>query len=850
MSATLPASRSVALLLLLSVPAIATAETGRAAWLRYQPVDATARSQYAPVRGPVTMLHESPVLRAAASELARGLNSMLGPGASGPAVRGGPGIVLGLLAEVRRSVKGTTLPGSLGADGFWINITPARTIIAGESDRGVLYGAFALLERVARQQPLPRGPWEEAPAAPVRWVNEWNNLDGTIERGYAGRSIFFDGGHVVDDLTRAGEYARLLGSIGINGCTINNVNANAQVLTPAFIPQLVRVAEAFRPWGVALSVSIDFSSPMKIGGLDTFDPLDPRVAAFWKQRVDAIYAAIPDFGGFVLKADSEGRLGPSAYGRTHADAANVIAEALAPHHGLLFYRGFVYNNHMDYRDLKNDRARAAVDNFKPLDGKFLPNVILQIKHGPIDFQVREPASPLFAALHDTNEAIELQITQEYLGQQRHVVYTPPMWKEVLDFDMDVTVPADTRMRAAGVTEVHVPSRVRDLVAGKTFKRPLGGFVGVSNVGRDENWLGNDLAMANLYGFGRLAWNPEASPRDIAAEWTGLTFGGDPKVVSTITDLLMDSWPAYERYTGNLGIGTLTDILGVHYGPGIESSERNGWGQWHRSDGLGTGMDRTVATGTGFTAQYPPAVAAQFESLATTPEELLLFFHHVPYTYRLKSGKTVIQHIYDEHYLGAEQAAGFVTRWKSLDGAIDQERFAAVLKHLEYQAGHAIVWRDAIVSWFRWISATPDEQGRAGHFPGRIEAETMTLDGFASQAITPWETASGALAAACGRGRTCAASHKYQGAAGSFDLAVAYFDESDGVSRFRLVVNGKATDTWTADGDVPSPIPNGHTATRHTTRGVTLQPGETIRIEVDADAAETGAVDYLEITPAR
>jgi alpha-glucuronidase len=311
---------------------------------------------------------------------------------------------------------------------------------------------------------------------------------------------------------------------------------------------------------------------------------------------------------------------------------------------------------------------------------------------------------------------------------------------------------------------------------------------------------------------------------------------------------MDSWPAYERYTGNLGIGTLTDILGVHYGPGIESSERNGWGQWHRADGLGVGMDRTVATGTGFTAQYPPAVAAQFESLATTPDELL-FFHHVPYTYRLKNGKTVIQHIYDEHYLGAEQAAGFVTRWTTLEGLIDRERYAAILEHLEYQAGHAIVWRDAIVSWFRWISATPDAHGRAGHFPGRVEAETMTLEGFTSTAVTPWETASGALAAACRSGRTCTATFTFAGSPGRSDVAVAYFDENDGASRFTLSVNGKAIDRWVADADLPSPAPNGHTATRHTTRNVTLQSGDTIRIEVQADRNETGAVDYLEITPA-
>ena len=497
-------------------------------------------------------------------------------------------------------------PTELGPDGFWLGTATASgrrlIVVAGRNERGVLYGAFALLHRIALGEDVSSLNERREPSAPVRWINHWDNLDGTIERGYAGRSIFFENGRVLDDLTRVRDYGRLLASVGINGATINNVNANALVITDGFIPQLARVADALRPWGIAMSVSIDFSSPRRIGGLDTFDPLDPRVAAFWKDRVDALYRAIPDLGGFVLKADSEGRLGPSAYNRTHADAANVIARALAPHNGVIFYRGFVYNHLMDWRDVKNDRARAAYDNFHALDGRFDANVVLQIKHGPIDFQVREPASPLFGALRNTNQAIELQITQEYLGQQRHVCFLVPMWKDVLDFDLQATS-----------TSPGTP--VRDLVSGRVFNTPLGGFVGVSNVGRDSNWLGHDLAMANLYGFGRLAWNPTTSSQDIAADWTRLTFGHDPQVVETITSILLDSWPAYERYTGPLGAGTLTDIIGVHYGPGIESSERNGWGQWHRANGTGIGMDRTAATGTGFVSQVPRRSSQPGSSLA-------------------------------------------------------------------------------------------------------------------------------------------------------------------------------------------------------------------------------------------
>jgi alpha-glucuronidase len=354
-------------------------------------------------------------------------------------------------------------------------------------------------------------------------------------------------------------------------------------------------------------------------------------------------------------------------------------------------------------------------------------------------------------------------------------------------------------------------------------------------------------MANLYGFGRLAWNPTFSAHAIATEWTTLTFGHDPRVVETLTSILLDSWPAYERYTGPLGAGTLTDIIRVHYGPGIESSERNGWGQWHRANGQGIGMNRTVATGTGFTAQYIPILGAQFESLASTPDELLLFFHHVPYTYVLHSGKTVIQHIYDSHYQGAEEAADFVARWRRLEGLIDRERYTSVLARLEYQAGHAIVWRDAVNNWFLWISGIPDAKGRAGRFPGRIEAESMSRERYANTAVVPWETASAGQAATCDPGGTCIARHRYQGQSGTFDIAVQYFDESDGASLFTLSVGDRQVDSWVADAHFGSPAPNGHTSTRRTVRNIRLAPGDELRVQVHADGMEGGALDYIELT---
>src|SRR5215831_1880709 len=685
---------------------------GYAAWLRYDEVDEKAALSYEKLPAAIVVLDDSIVVRSAEQELIGGVQRLLGRTLRMTAVLPDEdAIVLGKADSIRKAISGWTAPSDLKGDGYVVEALKgggkSRLLITALNDRGVLYGAFALLRKIGLHQSIDGLKEAQSPYAPVRMLDEWDNLDGTIERGYAGRSIFFDKDNVVADLDRVSDYARLMASVGINSCSINNVNANPRVITSGFLPQIARVAEAFRPWGVRLFVSIDFSSPQKIGGLDTFDPLDPRVADFWKNKADEIYNAIPDFGGFVLKADSEGRLGPSAYHRSHADAANVIARPLIQHRGLLFYRGFVYDHHMDWRNPKNDRAAAAYDNFKQLDGQFLDNVVLQIKYGPIDFQAREPVSPLFGALEKTSQAIELQITQEYTGQQRHLVYLAPMWKEVLDFDMQA--------RSSGTP-------VKQLVAGRTFDRAVGGFVGVANVGASANWLGHHLAMANLYGFGRLAWNPDLSGKAIAEEWTRLTWGNEPQVIRTVSDLLLDSWPAYEEYTGPLGAGTLTDIIGVHYGPGIESSERNGWGQWHRADEKGIGMDRTVATGTGFIGQYRPPVARVYESLESCPDELLLFMHHVPYTYILHSGKSVIQHIYDAHYEGASRAEGFVGQWQSLRGKIDEQRYREVLERLNYQSGHAEVWRDAICTWFLHESGIPDAKGRVGNYPGRVEAE--------------------------------------------------------------------------------------------------------------------------------
>jgi alpha-glucuronidase len=805
------------------------AQTADQAWLKYTPV---AQGPQVPFQ--IHTLGHTPREQAALQELVRGV--ILVRGFSRHPDPSAGAIVVGTIDELHAFDADLALPSGLGPEDYWIDSVELKgkhdLIIAGGGESGALYGAFALLRSLAEGADSLPDPSIQHPAMPIRWVDEWDNADGTVERGYAGASIFFEGGKVRDDLAPVGEYARLLASVGINGCNVNNVNNAAPFLDADMIKGLARVADKMRPWGVRLAISVDVASPQKIGGLSTYDPLDPAVKKWWAAKVDEIYKLIPDFAGFTVKADSEGQPGPASYGRTPADAANTLAAALAPHGGVVLYRAFVYNHHLDWRDPKADRARAAYDIFHPLDGKFAANVIVQTKEGPIDFQVREPVSPFFGGLKQANQAMEVQITQEYTGQQRHLVYLAPMWKEVLDIDM----------RAGGAA-----TPVKEILSGKSFQQELGGMVGVAGVGRDA-WLGSPLALANLYAFGRLAWDPNLTPGQIADEWTRQTVSKDPAVVRTVVNMLMQSWPAYESYTGPLGLQTLTDIVGSHYGPGVEASENNGWGQWHRADRVGVGMDRSVATGTGFAGQYSPEVAKMYESAATTPDDLLLFFHHVPYTHKLHDGKTVIQYLYDSHYAGAAQAAEFVGDWQSLKGRIDGALYKDMLPRLEYQAGHAIVWRDAVTQYFLKLSGIPDEQGRAGRYPGRLEAEDARLGGYKIIDVMPWEDASRGKAVACGE-RNCSAEWTYAGAAGRFDIAVQYFDLQGGIAEFTFAINGKSAASWSADATLPSHRPNGDNSTRFTLPDVDLKPGDVLRVEGSPDREDPAALDYIEVLPA-
>jgi alpha-glucuronidase len=826
--------------LMLAGAMVARAESGYDAWLRYSPPNVVGLSNARQaIPAVISTLGSSVLETSARNELTRGLHGMLDR-----TLRHSSGlpsedaILIGTFAELQTAapaIAASFTNSSTVLDSYRIKALEASghhyIVITGPNERGVLYGAFGLLRRITLNHSLSNIDDREVPYAPVRWLNHWDNLEGTIERGYGGRSIFWDNLKARADLSRVSDYGRLLASLGINGTSINNVNVNLRIMSPEMLPEIARIADALRPWGVQTVVSVDFGGPQRVGGLDTFDPFDPRVIAWWKSTIDGLYKAVPDLGGVVIKADSEGRVGPSVYGRTHADAANVVARALKPHGGLIFYRGFVYDNHMDWNVLTNDRARAADDNFRKLDGTFDDNVVIQIKHGPIDFQVREPASPLFGTLEKTNEAIELQITQEYFGQARHTVFLAPMWKEALDFDMRVNDRA---------------TPVKALVAGKIFNRPTGGFVGVSNVGLDENWLGNHLSQANLYAFGRLAWNPDMTPLQISQEWEQLTFGPNETVAKVVNNIQLTSWKTFEDYTGPLGLQTLTDIVGNHYGVAVEASERNGWGQWHRADDKGVGMDRT-STGTGFVQQYRPANAKMFESLATMPDELLLFMHHVPYTYKLHSGKTVIQFLYDAHYDGADAVAAYVRDWKTLKGLVDERRYQEVLTQLEYQSGQAEVWRDAVNNWFYRASNIADQRGRVGNHPGRTEAEAMKLTGYTERDVIPWEGGSGGKAISCPIAQ-CSASLTYSGQAGWFNLRVQYFDQNNGQAQYRVRLNDQLIDNWSATYVVPSAKIDSSTSNRRTITGVALRPGDVVTIEGMPNAGESAALDYVEIVP--
>ncbi len=593
---------------------------------------------------------------------------------------------------------------TLTDEGYCISATSYGFSVSGFDERGLLYGVFRFFGMLRTSSMNEKTYERKIPSNSFRMLNHWDNMTGDIERGYSGNSFFFkDNKMIVDE--RIKMYARAVSSVGINKVVINNVNVKGEasyLISERHYDNVRKLSEIFNAYGITLFLSINYALPMEYG-IDNADPLNEEVSDWWVTKCNEIYENVPLLGGFLVKADSEGRPGPFTYKRNQADGANMLAKALKPHGGVVIWRCFVYNCKQDWRDTKTDRARAGYDYFKPLDGEFMDNVILQIKNGPMDFQVREPISPLFGGMEKTNQMLEVQIAQEYTGQQRHVCYLIPWFKEILSFNTHLN-----------------EYTVGDIVGGKAFENINSGIAAVCNTGDDYNWTGHDLAMANLYGFGRLSFDTDLSAEEIACEWIKLYFAnalgnesflkrkGDV-VCSVISDILMKSWPTYEKYNAPLGIGWMV-TPGVHYGPDVDGYEYSMWGTYHKADSEAIGRDRTPA-GTGFTSQYRKENAKMYESVETCPEELLLFFHRMPYNYVLRSKKTIIQHIYDTHFEGAEEVEKMYDSWQSLKGIIDDGAFLRVTERLAHQREHSKEWRDVINSYFWRKTNIADDKGR-------------------------------------------------------------------------------------------------------------------------------------------
>lgn len=608
-----------------------------------------------------------------------------------------------LFKEIRRSGSPDAsiafLPGdeaALGTEGYRIGETEAGYKIESASPVGYLYGMYGL-HRLLTTQNEAGFPYESVPDQSIRMIDHWDNFDGSIERGYAGESIFYDHNSFRGDTELIRQYARLLASVGINGVLINNVNVHRPetfFVTGKALAEIRKISDVLAAYGIKTYLSVNFAAPITVGQLKSADPLEPEVASWWEETVKRIYEEIPDFAGFVVKADSEGEPGPFTYGRNHDEGANMLARAAGPYGGVIIWRCFVYDCSQDWWNREADRARAAYDIFEPLDGRFLDNVILQIKNGPIDFQIREPVSPLFGALKKTNQILEFQITQEYTGHQRDICYLIPMWKETMDFD----------------TKHGKSLTVKEAVRENSPVRSRSGIAGVGNVGMDANWTGSKLAQANLYGFGRLVWNHELSSEAIAEEWVRQSFCLTAEKCGMLAAILTTSRDVYEAYTCPLGVGFMCKPA-IHYGVDIDGYEYDRWGTYHYADRDGVGRDRTVKTGTSYTRQYSDARFSEYEDLSSCPDELLLFFHHVPYTHVLHSGKTVIQHIYDTHFEGVERVKEYQAVWESLKDSLDEESYLNMKERLVWQLENAVSWRDQVNTYFYRKSGIPDEKGR-------------------------------------------------------------------------------------------------------------------------------------------
>ena len=680
------------LLIILCFNFSAKAEDGYRLWLRYDLITNSGKlKEFKSTFTSILTSSESPTINVARRELGMAATGLLGVQASTlkNTLQDGT-IILGTgKSSLIASLHLDDRLAKLGHEGFIILSTTVQNkkviVIAANEDAGILYGVFHFIRLMQRLKTLQNLTIESIPKVNHRILNHWDNLDGTVERGYAGFSLW--DWHKLPDYIdpRYYDYARANASIGINSTVLTNVNANAQALTELYLKKVAALADVFRPYGIKVYLTARFSAPSEIGGLKTSDPVDPEVKAWWKNKIDEIYRYVPDFGGFVVKANSEGQPGPQNYNRNHADGANMLAEALAPHNGIVMWRAFVYSN-----EVPTDRVKQAYSEFKPLDGKFNSNVLVQVKNGPLDFQPREPFHPLFGAMPATPLIMEFQITKEYLGFATHLVYLAPLFKECLD--------ADTYARGKGST-------VAKVIDGSLENHSLTGMAGVANIGTDRNWCGHPFNQANWYAFGRLAWDHTVTSEDIADEWIRMTFTNDDDAVNKLKNMMIASREIVVQYMTPIG---LHHIMGWnhHYGPGpwVKDKPRADWTAvyYHKADDGGIGFDRS-ATGSNALEQYAPEIRDLYNTTDRCPEKNLLWFHHVGWDYKMKSGRTLWDELCYTYYKGADSVAWMQQQWNSLQGKIDNERFAQVKTFLQIQHNEAVWWRNYCLLYFQTFS---------------------------------------------------------------------------------------------------------------------------------------------------
>lgn len=673
------------------------AEDGYRLWLRYDKInDKPLLAAYKTQLSGLLVEGKSPTLQAAREELINGLSGLLETKFNTVSSVQEHSIIMGTPTG-SPVIASLALPlGKLNTDGFLISTQKVSgrncIIIAANSDAGVLYGSFHFLQLLQTHKRITQLNMASSPKIQYRLLDHWDNMNRTVERGYAGFSIWK--WHLLPGYIdqRYKDYARANASIGINGTVVSNVNANAQMLTKDYLVKVAALADVFRPYGIKVYLSAKFSAPIEIGKLKTADPLDETVKEWWRKKADEIYGYIPDFGGFLVKANSEGQPGPQNYKRSHADGANMLADALAPHKGIVMWRAFVYSN-----ETPTDRTKQAYDEFKPFDGAFKSNVIVQVKNGPLDFQPREPFHPLFGAMPKTPVMMEFQITQEYLGQGTQLVYEAPLMKEVLD--------ADTYANGKGTT-------VASIIDGTAEHHALTGIAGVSNIGDDRNWCGHPFAQANWYAFGKLAWDHGLSSENIADDWIRMTFNNDDAFVNATKKIMLASRETMVHYMTPLGLHHIMGD-GHHYGPSPWSDrlDRADWNPvyYHRADSVGIGFERT-AKGSNALEQYAPEVRKIYEDPATCPEEYLLWFHHISWKYKMRSGKTLWEELCAQYYSGVTDVRAMQQSWNNIKGTIDAEQFEHVKMLLAVQEKEAVWWRNACLLYFQTFSKMPLPEG--------------------------------------------------------------------------------------------------------------------------------------------